>query len=120
MLSLSEKYSILLAPVSPYTPDEDHYAEKTVGDLCRLQRAFMHCARGKMGRSTWGLALLYAAEVDAVIDKNELDGRSVVARITGYAPSMLTNPPCCYGAEVQWRLQPEDRYAKQDGMCGEA
>ena len=120
MLSLSEKYSILLAPVSPYTPDEDHYAEKTVGDLCRLQRAFMHCARGKMGRSTWGLALLYAAEVDAVIDKNELDGRSVVERITGYAPSMLTNPLYCYGAEVQWKLQPEDRYAKQDGMCGEA
>ena len=98
MLAMAKAYDILLSPVAPREPKEDHYAESTVGLLCNMAR-HMHAIAPHMPRSMWGLALRYAAEVDAVIGKEGNDGKSAIEITTGRVPNSGSHPRPVWGCD---------------------
>ena len=73
-----------------------------------------------MPRSTWGLALRYAAEIDAVLPKQSNNGKSPIEVETGRPPSQATHPRHVFGCDMAYKLTGDERYAKLDPLTGEA
>jgi len=119
MLAMAKAYDLVLAPVSPREPKEDHFAESTVGTLCNIAR-HMHAIAPWMPRSTWGLSLRYAAEVDSVLPKEANDGKSSIEIATGRVPNSGSHPRPVFGCDCCILVKkPEKTDGKMQSNCEE-
>ena len=78
----------------------------------------MYLVRGKLPKSAWGLALIYAGEVDAVCMTR--NGRSAIENETGRAPNDQTHPRPVFGCDVMVIMNDRERNGKLESRSIEA
>ena len=118
MLEWAIRNNIVMSFGSPDQPEEDSYAERSVGILCNMARAMMYLVRDKLPKSAWGLALIYAGEVDAVCMTR--NGRSAIENETGRAPNDQTHPRPVFGCDVMVIMNDRERNGKLESRSIEA
>lgn len=99
---LANDYGFVLQPMSAGAPEENGFAEKAVGDVTRLARAFMLGAP-HLKRNRWGAAYKYADKVNIVLPKKAKGGKTPYELIHHRVPDIDRMYIKVFGAPLQFR-----------------
>ena len=101
---ICEEYDIQLDPPSVGTPEDMGQAEKAIGDLMRLARAFVLGAP-HLPSSTWGAAVVWAGVINEVLPKDWNDGITPFENATLRPPNMRRISAYVYGSPCEANLK---------------